>query len=59
MTRIANDTLVNSNELIIKLKDRGEYRLLIDTPKVELVKDNYGHDCVFINNRLWKVEEVS
>ena len=59
MTRIKNDILSNSSELIVRLKDGGEYRLIIDTPKVELVKDNYGDDCIFINNRLWKVEKVS
>ncbi len=59
MTRIKNDVLANSNELIVRFKNGGEYRLLIDTPKVELVKDNYGQDCVFINDRLWKVKEVS
>ena len=59
MTRIKNDVLANENELILRLKNGGEYRLLVDTPKVELVKDNYGDDCIFINNRLWKVRKVS
>ncbi len=59
MTRVKEDILSNLNELIVRLKDGGEYRLIIDTPKVELVKDNFGQDCLFINNRLWKVKEVS
>ena len=59
MTRIKIDILSNANELIMRLKDGGEYRLIVDTPKVELVKDNYGDDCIFINNRLWKVRKVS
>lgn len=59
MTRIKKDILANSNELIIRLKDGEEYRLIVDTPRVELVKDNFGDDCIFINNRLWKVKKVS
>ncbi|RRS32323.1 MAG: hypothetical protein P794_01600 [Epsilonproteobacteria bacterium (ex Lamellibrachia satsuma)] len=59
MTRVKNDILANANELIVRFKNGGKYRLLIDTLQVELVKDNYGQDCVFINNRLWKVKEVS
>lgn len=59
MTRVKECILSNSNEVIVRLKDGGEYRLIIDTPKVELVKDNFGQDCLFINNRLWKVKKVS
>jgi len=56
MTRIKNDML--ANEVILKLQHGGEYRLLMDTQDIELVKDNFGQDCIFINNRLWRVEEV-
>ncbi len=59
MTRIKNEVLANVNELILRLKNGEEYQLLVDTPKVELVRDNYGDDCIFINNRLWKVRKVS
>lgn len=59
MIRIKEDILSNANELIVRLKDGGEYRLIIDTPETELVKDNFGQDCLFINNRLWKVKAVS
>ena len=56
MTRIKTDML--ANEVVFKLQNGEEYRLLIDTLNIELVKDNFGQDCIFINNRLWKVEEV-
>ena len=59
MTHIKKDILSNSSELIVRLIDGEEYRLIIDTPTVEVVKDNYGDDCIFINNRLWKVKKVS
>jgi len=58
MIRVKEDVLSNSTELIVRLKNGGDYRLVIDTLNVELVKDNYGDDCIFINNRLWKVERV-